>query len=164
MDRLRYWLLLAISRRPKAFVRGAGVLVAVLLVAGALAAMVMVDHGRTAQRHAEALRIFEGITAESTALLDDLSRDDGLDCSYESLAYLNTRLLESRYLREIGLLDADRQLVCSTALGRLAVPVKDDYPVHVSRSGLELLDDIPLTMAGKKLKATIIQRPPVNVV
>lgn len=164
MDRLRYWLLLTISRRPKAFVRGAGVLVAVLLVAGALAAMVMVDHGRTAQRHAEALRIFEGITAESTALLDDLSRDDGLDCSYESLAYLNTRLLESRYLREIGLLDADRRLVCSTALGRLAVPVKGNYPVHVSRSGLELLDDIPLTMAGKKLKATIIQRPPVNVV
>nr|WP_189495256.1 CSS-motif domain-containing protein [Luteimonas padinae] len=164
MDRLRYWLLLTISRRPKAFVRGAGVLVAVVLMAGALVAMVLADHGRTEQRHAEALHMFEGITAESTALLDELSRDEGLDCSAEGLAYLNTRLIGTRYLREIGLLDADRRLVCSTALGRLAVPVKGNYPVHVSRSGLELMDDIPLTVAGKTLRATIIQRPPVNVV
>lgn len=164
MDRLRYWLLLTISRRPKAFVRGAGVLVAVVLMAGALVAMVLDDHGRTEQRHAEALHMFEGITAESTALLDELSRDQGLDCSAEGLAYLNTRLIGTRYLREIGLLDADRRLVCSTALGRLAVPVKRNYPVHVSRSGLELMDDIPLTVAGKTLRATIIQRPPVNVV
>lgn len=164
MHRAHYGLLLKISKAPKLFSYGVGVFVGLALMAGTVVATVLLDEARTERRHAEALAIFRGFTSESREILAHLASREDLDCSDANLVYLNTQLLESRYLREIGLLDAERRLLCSTALGRLPKPVKGDYPVHVSRSGLELLNKVPLTMAGKKLTATIIQRPPVNVV
>lgn len=164
MHGMRYWLLLGVAQAPKAFAWAIGILVALLLMAAALVATVLRDESRAEQQHAEALRIFREISTESSRLFARIAERDELDCSHESLADLNTLLLESRYLREVGVLDADRRLVCSTALGRLPEPVKGNYPVYVSRSGLELLNRVPLAMAGKRLTGTIIQRPPVNVV
>src|SRR3546814_17000231 len=78
--------------------------------------------------------------------------------------HLNGHLLRSRYIREIGVLDADNRLICSTALGRLTQPVKGNYPIITLRSGRKLLNDVPLQMADKKLKAAIIQQGHFNVV
>lgn len=55
------------------------------------------------------------------------------------------------------------ELVCSTAMGSLNTPVKGDYPIYVSRSGLELLNKVPLAMADDKLEAMIIMSQPFNV-
>lgn len=164
MHKVRYWLLLKIARMPRAFVCGIGILVALALMLASLAATAWLDQNRTAQRHDAALQLMEKVTAEGSGLLDRLARRGRLNCSDEGLIDLNAQLLGSRYLREIGVLDEDRRLICSTALGRVPVPIKGNYPVRVSRSGLELLTNVPLTMAGKKVAATIIQRPPVNVV
>lgn len=164
MHKARYWLLLKIAKMPKVFTYGAGVLIALTLGLVTMIATVWLDQNRVAQRHGDAIRIFQAITAESTALLDHLVSHDGLDCGQADLLHMNAHLLKSRYLREIGILNEDRGLICSTALGRVAEPIKGDYPVHVSRSGLQLLNNIPLTMAEKKLAAVIIQRPPFNVV
>src|SRR3546814_3241760 len=78
--------------------------------------------------------------------------------------HLNGHLLRSRYIREIGVLDADNRLICSTALGRLTQPVKGNYPIITLRSGRKLLNDVTLQMADKKLKAAIIQQGHFNVV
>src|SRR3546814_15489494 len=82
----------------------------------------------------------------------------------DHLMHLNGHLLRSRYIREIGVLDADNRLICSTALGRLTQPVKGNYPIITLRSGRKLLNDVPLQMADKKLKAAIIQQGHFNVV
>ncbi|NYT25463.1 EAL domain-containing protein [Alcaligenaceae bacterium] len=164
MHKARYWLLLKIAKMPKVFTYGAGVLIALALGLVTMIATVWLDQNRVAQRHGDAIRIFQAISAESTALLDHLVSHDGLGCGQADLLHMNAHLLKSRYLREIGILNEDRGLICSTALGRVAEPIKGDYPVHVSRSGLQLLNNIPLTMAEKKLAAVIIQRPPFNVV
>lgn len=164
MHKARYWLLLKIAERPKVFIYGAGILTAVSLALVAVIITAWLDKNQVAQRHGDAMRIFQAISAESSELLDHLTTHDKLDCSDEDLLHLNTHLLLARYIREIGLLDADRRLICSTALGRLAIPIKGDHPVHVSRTGLELLNGVPLTMADKMFAAVIIQRPPFNVV
>lgn len=164
MRNTRYWLLLKLAQTPKAFAYGAGILTALALMAGALVVVVWLDHSRVAQRHQEAARIFHDITAESTALLSHLHTHDTLACSDPDLIHLNTHLLESRYLREIGLLDDQMRLICSTSLGELDTPVKGNYPVHVSQSGLALLKNVPLQMADKKLGAMIVVRAPFNVV
>lgn len=164
MHKARYWLLLKVAEMPKAFTYGAGILVACVLMFATMVATVWLDQSRISQRHAEALHLFEVITSESTELLAHLAGYHELSCNNEELIQLNTHLLESRYIREIGLMDDDRRLICSTALGRLAQPIKGDYPVHVSRSGLELIAAVPLMMADKKLAAMIILNPPFNVV
>lgn len=164
MHKVRHWLLLKIARMPRVFICGIGIFVSLALMLASVAAVAWLDQSRTAQRHDAALQLMQKVTAEGSGLLDRLARKGRLNCSDQGLVDLNAELLGSRYLREIGVLDENRQLICSTALGRLSVPIKDDYPVHVSRSGLELLTNVPLTMAGRKVAATIIQRPPVNVV
>lgn len=164
MRKVRYWLLLKIAETPRLFTYGAGILVALLLMFATLATTIALDQKRTSQRHADALRIFEAIVSESTELLDHLASKETLDCSNRNLIHLNTHLLQSRYLREIGLMDDARRLICSTALGRVAEPIKGNYPVHMSRSGLELIISIPLAMADKESEAMLLMRPPFNVV
>ena len=164
MHKARYWLLLKIAKMPKAFTYGAGILIALALMVATIAATVWLDQNRVAQRHGNTLHVFEAMTSESIWLLDHLVQHEELDCSNEDLMHLNTHLLQTRYIREIGLMDDERRLICSTALGSVSEPIKGDYPVHISRSGLELLNNVPLTMADMKLAGVIIQRPPFNVV
>lgn len=164
MRNIRYWLLLKLAQTPKAFTYGAGILIAFALMAGAVVVITWLDHNRVAQRHLQAARMFQDIAAESTALLDHLQTHETMVCNDADLLHLNAHLLEARYLREIGLMDEDRRLVCSTSLGELETPVKGDYPVHVSYSGLELLKNVPLQMADQKLSAMIMVKAPFNVV
>ena len=144
--------------------RRAGVILALVLVAACLIATVWHDQSRVAQRHAEAMRVFDVLTEESTTLLAHLVKSHERDCSLEALMHFNTHMLQSRYIREIGVLDENRQLICTTSLGRLPQPIKDGYPAHITRSGLELLNNVQLAMADAAFLAVIIQRPPFNVV
>ena len=91
------------------------------LVLGALVATVWLDQRRLSQQHEDTLRTFQKVAAESTELLDRLVALDDLRCSEAGLISLNSYLLGTRYLREIGLLDDERRLTCSTALGALYV-------------------------------------------
>lgn len=161
--KLRYGLLLKIANMPKAFTYGVGILIAFALMLSSVIVTVWMDQSRTAQRHDEAVRLFEAFRLESTRLLGLLVEQGPQGCGHDELMRLNTRLLQTRYVREIGLMDEDRRLICSTALGPVAEPIKGNYPVHVSRSGLQLLNGVPLTMADKKLAAVLIQHPPFNV-
>lgn len=102
--------------------------------------------------------------AESVELLEHLHEHDHLDCSADALMHLNTHMLMSQYIREIGVLDEDRQLLCTTSLGRLPYPYKGGHPVYKARTGFELLKKVPLAMTDTGLRAVIIQSPPYNVV
>lgn len=164
MQKIRYWLLLQIAKMPKAFTYGAGVLIALALLSAATIAIVWLDRSKVAQRHDEAIRVYQVLSAESEELLHHLFEHDTLDCSSEALLHLNAHLMQSRYIREIGLLDESRRLICSTALGRLDEPFKGSHPVHVLKSGLELLNNIPLILDHNKQTAVIVQRPPFSVV
>lgn len=163
LRKVRYWLLLRIAQRPKAFKYGAGILIACTLMLATVVAVFWLDRSQVAQRHATATRIFQALVSESTELLDHLHTHEKLDCGSDDLTHLNSHLLQFRYLREIGLMDEERRLVCSTATGRLQEPVKGDYPVHISASGLELLSKVPLVMAQNELEAMILLKPPFNV-
>lgn len=164
MNKIRYWLLLKMAEMPRFFAFGIGLLLAFALVLGALVATVWLDQRRLSQQHEDTLRTFQKVAAESTELLDRLVALDDLRCSEAGLISLNSYLLGTRYLREIGLLDDERRLTCSTALGALYEPIKGNYPVHITSSGAELLVNVPLTMSGKKQSAIIVQRSRVNVV
>ncbi len=164
MKNIHYWLLLQIAKYPKAFIYGVGVLMAVTLTLATAATVLWVDKSSISERHDKAMDMARAMLSESTALLDHLATHDKLSCNQQGLIHLNAHLLKSRYLREIGMMDDDRRLICSTALGLLPNPVKGNYPVITSRSGLQLINNVPLEMADKRIKATLIQYKRFNVV
>lgn len=95
----------------------------VLLLASAVAT-IWIDRNQVSQRHKDAIEIFRVSTTESVELLEHLHQHDALDCTADALMHLNTHLLMSRYIREIGVLDEERRLLCTTSLGLLPQPYK----------------------------------------
>ncbi|WP_397474313.1 EAL domain-containing protein [Pusillimonas sp.] len=164
MRKAHYWLLLKVAASPNAFIYGAGILVASTLILASVVATVWLDQSRVAQRHAESMQVFQVLSTESNTLLAHLVESHGSDCSLEALMHFNTHMLQSRYIREIGVLDNERRLICTTSLGILPIPIKDGHPVYTSRSGVELINNVPLAMADTDFLAVIMQRPPFNVV
>jgi EAL domain-containing protein (putative c-di-GMP-specific phosphodiesterase class I) len=164
LSKAHYWLLLKIAERPKAFTYGAGILIALLLILVTAAIVVWMDKKHVDERHDGALQLARAAIAESVAILDHLVAHDDISCDTNDLVHLNGHLLQSRFIREIGVLDADNRLICSTALGRLSRPIKGNYPVLTLRSGRKLLKDVPLQMVNRRLTANIIQRDNFNVV
>lgn len=98
------------AEMPRFFVFGIGLLLAFALVLGALVATVWLDQRRLSQQHEDTLRTFQKVAAESTELLDRLVALDDLRCSEAGLISLNSYLLGTRYLREIGLLEPVQDL------------------------------------------------------
>ncbi|CAM5314765.1 EAL domain-containing protein [Eoetvoesiella caeni] len=164
MKHPQYWLLLKIAKSPKAFTFGAGLLIAALLALASATSIWWLDEARTSEKHENAIQTMQAVLAESADLLQHLATHGNLDCGHISLVHLNTHLLQSRFLREIGILDADDRLVCSSAVGRLPHPVKGNYPASTSLSGIKILVDVPLQMANKKVNATILQQGGFNAV
>lgn len=149
---------------PTAFSIGAGVLIALALGCATVVSVTWVDKSQTSERHLKALQMFGEMSNESRLLLAYLvDHPSEARCDSAGLTVLNSHLLRSRYIREIGLLDADSRLICSSSLGRLSQAIKGDHPVVHLRSGLEVLNGVPLQTADG-LKAVIVQRRPYNVV
>jgi len=161
---LAYWLLKKIASSPKLFIYGAGALTVVVLLIASAVATIWMDHNQVSKRHQEAIEIFRVSTTESIELLEHLRQHDALDCSADALMHLNTHMLMSRYIREIGVLDEERRLLCTTSLGLLPQPYKAGHRVYKARAGFELLNNVPLAMADTKFLAVIIQLPPFNAV
>lgn len=122
------------------------------------------DKSRTAMQHHNAAQLAQAMLSEANTLLAHFAEHGDLACGNDDLIHLNAHLLQTRFIREVGVIDAQKRLLCSTALGVLTEPVKGNYPVITSRTGLEILVDVPLEMTGKGLSASIIQHESFNVV
>lgn len=160
----QYWLLLKVSKTPRLFTYGAGAIVAVLLLMMSTATMFLVDKGRIASQHAQAMQTAQALVTESRDLLNQLVLDNDTSCESEHLIRLNALLIRTRFIREIGILDNEGRLVCTTTMGRLPLPVIGHYPAITTRSGRQVLIDVPLQVANKKVKATIVRQGRFNVV
>lgn len=164
MHKARYWLLLKIAKLPKVFTYGVGALAAFLVFMAAVTTTIWLDTARMAKQHEHALGLYAAAIAESGQLLQHLFSHDDLGCNPADLLHLNAHLLKSHYLREIGIMNVDGALACSTALGILDTPIKGGYPVKESRSGLKILVNVPLAISDKSVLAVIVQDPPFNTV
>ncbi|MBP6019864.1 MAG: EAL domain-containing protein [Burkholderiaceae bacterium] len=164
MSRAHYWLLLQVAKAPKAFTYGAGVLIAMLLVAATAITVFVVDRAHTTQQHDQAARLSQAMAAEIIELLDRFGRYRDISCEGSDLMHLNSHLLRARFVREVGILDADSRLLCTTSMGRLPKPIKGNHPVISLPSGREMLIDVPLQVTDKAVKATIFRQGDFNVV
>lgn len=164
MARAHYWLLWQIAKTPKAFTYGAGVLVAVLLVMATATTVFLRDKTHTTEQHERAARLAQAMVAESIDLLDHFANHNDATCDTAGLIHLNSHLLRARFVREVGILDADSRLLCTTTMGQLPVPIKGNHPVINLESGKEILVDVPLQVTDKTMMATILRQGNFNVV
>ena len=164
MHSVRYRVLLRIAERPRAFTHGLGVLTALSCFLALVLGAIWADQARIVKQHDDAMRAFHAMSIESQELLKHLATHDDLSCTPSSLLHLNAHLLRSRHIREIGILNADNQLTCSTALGIIGEPLKGEYRVYRTQNQLELLVNVPLAVSDEGLSALIVQDPPYNVV
>ncbi len=123
-----------------------------------------VDQSRIASQQTQAMQTAQALVAETTDLLNQLVINNNTSCESEHLIHLNALLMRTRFIREIGVLDKEGRLVCSTTMGQLPLPVIGHYPAITTRSGRQVLIDVPLQVANKKVKATIVRQGQFNVV
>lgn len=164
LKQAQYWLLLNISKTPRVFTYGVGLLIAAILITATAATLFVVDEARTDHRHERAMDTAQALSAEVADLLDQLVLKRNTDCESTHLIQLNALLLQSRFIREIGILDDEGRLVCASSIGRLPVPVKGNEIPIVTSAGRQVFVDIPLQVANEKVRATLIRQGHFNVV
>lgn len=160
----QYWLLLNIARTPKIFTYGAGLLIVVVLSMITAATLFVVDESRTVDRHTQAMTTAQALSAEVKGLLDLLNHSGNTDCESSHLIQLNALLMQSRFIREIGVLDQEGRLICATTIGKLPVPISGNYRSITTTAGRQVFVDVPLQVANKKTRATLIRQGQFNVV
>lgn len=164
MSRVHYWLLLQVAKAPKAFTYGAGVLITLVLVVASAITIFVVDRAHTSTQHDQAAQLSRAMGVEITNLLEHFQQHSDISCEGSYLTHLNSHLLRAHFVREVGLLDGNSRLLCTTTMGRLPTPIKGNHPVINLPSGREMLIDVPLQVTDKKVMATIFRQGDFNVV
>lgn len=139
-------------------------LIAGMLMACALAAVVITDKANTAERHHRGAQLGHALMSESISLLDHLQTHNDTSCDAPSLTHLNADMLHYHYIREIGVLDSEGSLLCTTSMGRLAHPVRGNYSSFSGPAGLQIYTDVPLQVLKEADTATIVKRGLFNAV
>lgn len=111
-----------LSDHAKPYATGAGMAMFLLGVLGALALVAQVELRAVSAAQASLVERLEAIAQETTGLLDRLHEKYPSDCTPANLVQLRNLLFETRFLRDIGLLDERGAVYCTTGFGRWERP------------------------------------------
>gem|GEM_PF-4957150 len=125
----------------------------------------------TVSHHMAILERAESVTSEMLAdvgaILDAAVKIDADVCGDVFLTQLRVAEFASPVVRDIGRLDRDGALLCTSTAGRLRQPYAWPAADFVTPSGYEAWPDTPLVLAGGAISAHILRRvdtPLFNVV
>jgi sensor c-di-GMP phosphodiesterase-like protein len=107
--------------------------------------------------HALLFRHMENRRVETGALLDELNQRYPADCTPENRTKLRSLLFKHRMVGDIGVLDTQRQLVCSTSLGDIYPPLAPNTGGLQGQAGRYYLN-APLPLAGETVFVTLVER------
>lgn len=100
-------------------------LLAALFLASLLGGVALYFHVRSIDAgHSQILRTMQRHQADISNLLDTLTQDYTTDCTNENLKKLRALMLLHPYGVEIGLVNAEGKLFCSTSTGLLPIPLE----------------------------------------
>lgn len=115
-----------------------------------------------------AISMVQAVGADSRALLVQLNRNYPPDCSDGNLQKLREEVFASVFQGEVGVLDQQDRLICTTLLGRLAkaleVPVPDISGPKRSAEGGNISYDVPLLTGVDRFRATTARMGRFNAV
>lgn len=107
--------------------------------------------------HTQLFRVMENRRVEVSSLLEELNRDYATDCSTENRNRLRKLLFKHRVIGDIGVLDAERQLICNTSLGDIYPPLAPNTGGLQGQAGRYYLN-APLPLAGETVFVSLVER------
>lgn len=113
--------------------------------------------------HRQLLDTMQSVQHDIDRLLTHLNQHHTAECSADNLNRLRSLLFEHRHARQIGLLDAEGRLFCSTSIGALEVPVyygSEGIDGAIGRYHLQA----PIPLAGLSGRGTVVERGRFQVV
>lgn len=139
-----------------------GLVAGLIGLAGSLG-LLQLHLGDLRQGHHHVLDTMTSVQGDIDRLLTQLNRELPPVCSPENLNRLRSLLFQYRHARQIGLLDDEQRLFCSTSVGALEVPVyygPDGIDGSIGRYHL----NAPIPLAGITGRATVVERGRFQVV
>ncbi len=161
-------LLGALGRRPVLWSSATALLCALAVLALALlidSQIVRQDH---VQRHVSLSDLYRRVAVDTNQLLERLNARGDTSCSDKSLSAMRVDLFTSEFQRDVGVINDQQQLVCTTTHGRLPapIPMPEADLASIDPLGRRLAIWVAQrVMADNGVQpATIIQRGPFNTV
>ena len=137
----------------------AGLLMALAVLLAALQLRLQaIDSG-----HAQVIANMQALQSDISHLLDELNASYTPECTPDNLNRLRSLMFTYRYARDIGLLNPQRQLFCTTNIGRLETPSAAAQGGIQGSIGHYYLN-APLPLSQGTVRATLVERGPFQVV
>ncbi|WP_394792240.1 EAL domain-containing protein [Rhodoferax sp.] len=112
--------------------------------------------------HAQVIGNMKAVQADVGRLLGELNQSHTPICSTENLNRLRSLLFSHRYARDIGLVDAQGRLFCTTDIGLLPTPYTHG-PGAIDGSIGRYYRKMPLPLAHGTVSVTMVERGPFQV-
>ena len=148
--------------RPMAVLGGAAMFVATTLTTIAIACNFVLD--REVAKQQSAVLAAQSVTTDGSALLQRLVTRNNTSCTPENLRQLRALLFEYRFVRDIGLYDANGRIYCTTGLGKLATPLSDEPTPYVTPNGAKTWFDVLILLSNENARAVVSRLGRFNIV
>ncbi|MFQ3232160.1 MAG: sensor c-di-GMP phosphodiesterase-like protein, partial [Reinekea sp.] len=106
----------------------------------------------------------EGVVVEIATILKQLNELNIAQCNQENMLAMRRSLFLSNHVREIGYLNNNNKLICTTGLGVLDEPFSSDGSDFFTENGFEIWIAQPLKMFNQEYKALIAKSGNYNAV
>lgn len=157
-----WFLWLGRNARLVALAVGSSVLVSLLCV-GSFAVVRQKSQAIESEHH-DTFKLLTEIAQQSDQLLTRLKQEDALSCDQETLKRLRGMLFQYRYLKEVGLINDENQLYCTTSQAEISPKLQLDSSGMRQKNGDLIKFQVPILATDSRVKATIFQRKNINVV
>jgi sensor c-di-GMP phosphodiesterase-like protein len=123
---------------------------------------------RMSEVQGAAISMVQAVAADTRTLLERLNRSYQPDCSDANLQKFREEVFASAFQGEVGVLDEQGRLICTSLMGRLPraleVPVPDLSGSSMSGEVININNDVTLLIGGGRFRATIVRMGRFNTV
>ena len=158
-----------LTRHARLYAATVGVVVFVLGANGTLALLSEIQLQQVASAQARLVERIDQVTGEAFSLLDRLNASYAADCTPRALVRLRNLTFDTRFVRDIGLLDEQGAVFCSTGTGRWEPPFQpgtDQMHARQLPGGVTryTMFDTPSRIGAGRQRTTIIWQGRFNLV
>ncbi len=112
----------------------------------------------------EHISTLELVLKDAAATLDYLNSRGFLSCNEETIVDMSKTLFKASYVKSVGFINNNDELVCTTGLGLLKSPLKESKPDYVTKDNYQVWVNKKLILFNKSYSALIVKKGNFNAV
>lgn len=140
-----HWLIISLST---------GLAVFFAAVIATVIAVNAIQAERVSEQHVEILSVGDQIIKEQTETLWLLNSNYMPSCDEKGLLYLRKLQFTKRYINDIGIMDNNNRLLCTTGLGKIDFPIKFPNP-HREMHGYQYWWNLQIPITDYKMRTGV---------